>query len=109
MQVWVSFIAGFVLISQVSMHTFGLVQSKLFPFYFYCLLGADAVNLAIYAVYHPRELLDWHEGIQTLALKNTIWPSGVSDEVRCHRSLVYIARLRRTFKTTEGNIGHVGC
>ncbi len=46
------------------MHTFGLVQSKLFPIYFYCLLGANAVNLAIYAVYHPRELLDWHEGIQ---------------------------------------------
>ncbi|KAK2916812.1 hypothetical protein Q8A67_001186 [Cirrhinus molitorella] len=64
MQVWVSFIAGFVLISQVSMHTFGLVQSKLFPFYFYCLLGGNAVSLAIYAVYHPRELLDWHEGIQ---------------------------------------------
>ncbi|XP_056609251.1 transmembrane protein 205 [Triplophysa dalaica] len=64
MQVWVSFIAGFVLISQVSMHTFGLVQMKLFPFYFYCLLSGNAINLAIYAVYHPRELLDWHEGIQ---------------------------------------------
>ncbi|ROL51108.1 Transmembrane protein 205 [Anabarilius grahami] len=64
MQVWVSFIAGFVLISQVSMHTFGLVQSKLFPFYFYCLLGGNAINLSVYAVYHPRELLDWHEGIQ---------------------------------------------
>ncbi|KAI2665944.1 Ras-related protein Rab-3D [Labeo rohita] len=53
MQVWVSFIAGFVLISQVSMHTFGLVQSKLFPFYFYCLLGSNAVNLAIYAWFGP--------------------------------------------------------
>lgn len=103
MQVWVSFIAGntyilyscliflkiihndlfilsssgFVLISQVSMHTFGLVQSKLFPFYFYCLLGGNAVNLAVYAVYHPRELLDWHEGIQvksqnTFCIINTI-------------------------------------
>uniref|UniRef100_A0A8C1FKI4 Transmembrane protein 205 n=1 Tax=Cyprinus carpio carpio TaxID=630221 RepID=A0A8C1FKI4_CYPCA len=66
MQVWVSFIAGFVLISQVSMHTFGLVQSKLFPFYFNCLMGGNAVSLAIYAVYHPRELLDWHEGIQRI-------------------------------------------
>lgn len=56
--------SGFVLISQVSMHTFGLVQMKLFPFYFYCLLSGNAINLAIYAVYHPRELLDWHEGIQ---------------------------------------------
>lgn len=64
MQVWVSFIAGFVLVSQVTLHTFGLVQSKLFPWYFYCLLGSNTVNLGIYAVYHPRELLDWHESIQ---------------------------------------------
>ncbi|KAL6477075.1 hypothetical protein MHYP_G00155740 [Metynnis hypsauchen] len=64
MQVWVSFIAGFVLVSQVPLHTFGLVQSKLFPWYFYCLLGSNTVSLAIYAVYHPRELLDWHESIQ---------------------------------------------
>ncbi|KAL7860320.1 hypothetical protein AOLI_G00166690 [Acnodon oligacanthus] len=64
MQVWVSFIAGFVLVSQVPLHTFGLVQSKLFPWYFYCLLGSNTASLAIYAVYHPRELLDWHESIQ---------------------------------------------
>ncbi|XP_028841664.1 transmembrane protein 205 [Denticeps clupeoides] len=64
MQVWMSFISGFVLASQVTRHTFGLVQSKLFPFYFYSLLGSNVVNLAIYAVYHPRELLDWHETVQ---------------------------------------------
>ncbi|KAB5554004.1 hypothetical protein PHYPO_G00045110 [Pangasianodon hypophthalmus] len=64
MQVWVSFIAGYVLLSKVSVHTFGLVQSKLFPTYFYCLLGSNTVSLAIYAVYHPRELLNWHETIQ---------------------------------------------
>ncbi|XP_030646041.1 transmembrane protein 205 [Chanos chanos] len=64
MQVWVSFIAGFALVSQVTLHTFGLVQSKLFPVYFYSLLGSNFVSLAIYAVYHPRELLDWHESIQ---------------------------------------------
>ncbi|XP_062874791.1 transmembrane protein 205 [Trichomycterus rosablanca] len=64
MQVWVSFIAGFVLVSQVSLHTFGLVQSKLFPYYFFCVLGSNTVSLSIYAVYHPRELLDWHETIQ---------------------------------------------
>ncbi|KAL2101015.1 hypothetical protein ACEWY4_002776 [Coilia grayii] len=64
MQVWVSFIGGFVLVSQVTRHTFGLVQSKFFPVYFFSLLGSHFVNLAIYAVYHPRELLDWHEGVQ---------------------------------------------
>ncbi|XP_051243295.1 transmembrane protein 205 [Dicentrarchus labrax] len=64
MQVWVSFIAGFALVWQVTLHTFGLVQSKLFPVYFYCLIGSNAVSLAVYAVYHPRELLDWHESVQ---------------------------------------------
>lgn len=56
--------AGFALVKQVTLHTFGLVQSKLFPVYFYCLLGSNFVSLAVYAVYHPRELLDWHESLQ---------------------------------------------
>ncbi|KAL0993012.1 hypothetical protein UPYG_G00102150 [Umbra pygmaea] len=64
MQLWVSFIAGFALVKQVTRHTFGLVQSKLFPVYFYCLLGSNFISLAVYAVYHPRELLDWHESLQ---------------------------------------------
>lgn len=55
---------GFALVWQVTLHTFGLVQSKLFPVYFYCLLGSNFVSLAVYAVYHPRELLDWHESVQ---------------------------------------------
>ncbi|XP_028267774.1 transmembrane protein 205 [Parambassis ranga] len=64
MQVWVSFIAGFALVRQVTRHTFSLVQSKLFPFYFYSLLGSSFISLAVFAVYHPRELLDWHESVQ---------------------------------------------
>lgn len=56
--------AGFALVMQVTRHTFGLVQSKLFPVYFYCLMGSTFVSLAVYAVYHPRELLDWHESVQ---------------------------------------------
>ncbi|XP_041866664.1 transmembrane protein 205 isoform X2 [Melanotaenia boesemani] len=66
MQVWVSFIGGFALVRQVTLHTFGLVQSKLFPVYFYCLLGSNFVSLAVFAVYHPRELLEWHESLQLL-------------------------------------------
>uniref|UniRef100_A0A0B8RWP1 Transmembrane protein 205 n=1 Tax=Philothamnus irregularis TaxID=1899461 RepID=A0A0B8RWP1_9SAUR len=64
MQIWVTFIAGFVLFRTVSRHTFGLVQGKLFPFYFYTLLGCTFLNLAIFAAYHPRELLSTRETVQ---------------------------------------------
>ncbi|XP_020555212.1 transmembrane protein 205 [Oryzias latipes] len=78
MQVWVSFIAGFVLVTQVTRHTFGLVQSKLFPVYFYCLLGCNFVSLAVYAVYHPRELLDWHESVQILLFFVSLITAGLN-------------------------------
>ncbi|KAF1379048.1 hypothetical protein PFLUV_G00171960 [Perca fluviatilis] len=64
MQLWVSFIAGFALVRQVSRHTFGLVQSKLFPVYFHCLLASSAVSLAVFAAYQPTLLLDWHQSLQ---------------------------------------------
>ncbi|XP_034395350.1 transmembrane protein 205 [Cyclopterus lumpus] len=88
-QVWVSFIAGFALVRQVSRHTFGLVQSKLFPVYFHCLLGSNVVSLAVYAAYHPRELLDGHESVQmalyfaalVLAGLNARWLSPTATEL----------------------------
>uniref|UniRef100_A0A8C3SQK6 Transmembrane protein 205 n=1 Tax=Chelydra serpentina TaxID=8475 RepID=A0A8C3SQK6_CHESE len=64
MQIWVTFISGFVLIRSVSRHTFGLVQSKLFPFYFYTLVACAFLNLSIFAFYHPRELLSTMETLQ---------------------------------------------
>uniref|UniRef100_A0A452IX58 Transmembrane protein 205 n=1 Tax=Gopherus agassizii TaxID=38772 RepID=A0A452IX58_9SAUR len=54
----------FVLIRSVSRHTFGLVQSKLFPFYFYTLVACAFLNLSIFAYYHPRELLSVGETLQ---------------------------------------------
>ena len=45
---------GFALVRQVTRHTFGLVQSKLFPVYFYCLLAANLSSLVVYALYHAR-------------------------------------------------------
>uniref|UniRef100_A0A8C8SSK0 Transmembrane protein 205 n=1 Tax=Pelusios castaneus TaxID=367368 RepID=A0A8C8SSK0_9SAUR len=63
MQIWVTFISGFVLIRSVSRHTFGLVQSKIFPFYFSALIICAFLNLSIFACYHPRELLT---GLETL-------------------------------------------
>ncbi|XP_061438218.1 transmembrane protein 205 isoform X2 [Rhineura floridana] len=86
MQIWVTFIAGFVLFRGVNRHTFGLVQSKLFPFYFYTLLSCTFLNLAIFATYHPRELLSARETIEIvlfficliLAAVNASWLSQVT-------------------------------
>ncbi|XP_077118024.1 transmembrane protein 205 [Ranitomeya variabilis] len=64
MQCWVTFVAGFVMIRGVPRHMFGLVQSKLFPFYGHIVLGFSFLNLAIYAAYHPRELLSTTESVQ---------------------------------------------
>ncbi|CAH2272959.1 transmembrane 205 [Pelobates cultripes] len=64
MQCWVTFVAGFVLIRGVPRHTFGLVQSKLFPFYNHIVLVFSFLSLAVYATYHPRDLLSPGETVQ---------------------------------------------
>lgn len=114
MQIWVSFIAGmrrvghmlsyhgyhldasvrsgFALVQQVSRHTFGLVQSKLFPVYFYCLVGSSTVSLAVYAVFHPRELLDTHESIQVRPHDKV--PGSVSVRLMSWRSAVRLLSYR---------------
>ncbi|KAM8973453.1 transmembrane protein 205 [Pelodytes ibericus] len=66
MQFWVTFIAGFVLIRGVPRHTFGLVQSKLFPFYNHLVLSFSFLSLAVYAAYHPQDLLSPSETVQIL-------------------------------------------
>ena len=49
MQVWVTFISGFLLFRSLPRHTFGLVQSKVFPVYFHVSLGCAFINLCILA------------------------------------------------------------
>ncbi|XP_007168997.1 transmembrane protein 205 [Balaenoptera acutorostrata] len=49
MQMWVTFVSGFLLFRGLPRHTFGLVQSKLFPFYFHISMGCAFVNLCILA------------------------------------------------------------
>ncbi|KAM3845309.1 ras-related protein Rab-3D isoform 1-T2 [Vipera latastei] len=71
MQIWVTFISGFVLFRTVSRHNFGLVQGKLFPFYFYTLFGCTLLNLAIFAAYHPLELLSTRETVQMASANDT--------------------------------------
>lgn len=49
MQMWVTFASGFLLFRNLPRHTFGLVQSKLFPFYFHISMGCAFINLCIVA------------------------------------------------------------
>ncbi|KAG8540088.1 hypothetical protein GDO81_019871 [Engystomops pustulosus] len=64
MQCWVTFVAAIVMIRGLPRHTFGLVQSKLFPFYGHIIMGFSFLNLVVYATYHPRELLSTSESVQ---------------------------------------------
>ena len=55
---------GFVMDNHLNRHTFGFIQSRLFPFYHHMGSACAFFNLAIYAVYHPSDLLDEKEAFQ---------------------------------------------
>ncbi|KAF5914381.1 transmembrane protein 205 [Diceros bicornis minor] len=81
MQMWVTFASGFVLFRGVPRHTFGLVQSKLFPFYFHISMACAFVNLCILAPQRAWAQLTFWEASQlcllllslTLATINARW------------------------------------
>ncbi|XP_042602681.1 transmembrane protein 205-like [Cyprinus carpio] len=64
MQIWVTFIAGFVMDNNLNRHTFGFIQSRLFPFYLHIGSACAFFNLAIFAMYHPSNMLDDKEAFQ---------------------------------------------
>ncbi|XDA76465.1 hypothetical protein R6Z07F_006608 [Ovis aries] len=72
---------GFVLFRGLPRHTFGLVQSKLFPFYFHISMGCAFVNLCILASQCTWAQLTFWEASQlfllllslTLATVNARW------------------------------------
>ncbi|KAI5205670.1 transmembrane protein 205 [Manis pentadactyla] len=81
MQMWVTFVSGFLLFRGLPRHTFGLVQSKLFPFYFHICMGCAFINLCISAAQHTWAQLTFWESSQlgllvlslTLAAINARW------------------------------------
>ncbi|XP_064415743.1 transmembrane protein 205 [Latimeria chalumnae] len=95
MQFWVTFVAGFVLVTSVSWHTFGLVQSKLLPYYLYLVLGCAFLNLTIYAVYHPRELLSTQEAIQIGLYFTCVVLTTMNAQWFCQSMVEYLARMQR--------------
>ncbi|NXM69566.1 TM205 protein, partial [Serilophus lunatus] len=54
MQIWVTFVAGFVMSRCLPRHTFGFIQSKLFPYYFHISSTCAFLNLTLFAMCHPQ-------------------------------------------------------
>ncbi|XP_053439301.1 transmembrane protein 205 isoform X2 [Nycticebus coucang] len=74
-------LSGFLLFRGLPRHTFGLVQSKLFPFYFHTSMGCAFINLCILVSQHAWAQLTFLEASQlcllflslTLAAINARW------------------------------------
>ncbi|XP_008572017.1 PREDICTED: transmembrane protein 205 isoform X2 [Galeopterus variegatus] len=81
MQMWVTFVSGFLLFRHLSRHTFGQVQSKLFPLYFHISMACSFINLCILVPQHTWAQLTFWDGSQlcllllslTLATINARW------------------------------------
>lgn len=50
--------------NHLNRHTYGFIQSRLVPFYLHLGSVGAFVNLAIYALYHPSDMLDDREAFQ---------------------------------------------
>ncbi|XP_054616499.1 transmembrane protein 205 isoform X1 [Dunckerocampus dactyliophorus] len=82
MQIWLVFIAGSALVWQVTRRTSGQVNrdDKDITVYFYRLLGSHFISLAIYAGYHPWELLDAHATVQLVLYFVALIMAGVNTQ-----------------------------
>ncbi|KAM4896322.1 transmembrane protein 205 [Sylvia borin] len=66
MQVWVTFVAGFVMSRHLPRHTFGSIQRELFPYYFHISSTCAFLNLTLFAMSHPSERLGEEHTTQTI-------------------------------------------
>uniref|UniRef100_A0A7N9D4T0 Transmembrane protein 205 n=1 Tax=Macaca fascicularis TaxID=9541 RepID=A0A7N9D4T0_MACFA len=73
MQMWVTFVSGFLLFRGLPRHTFGLAQSKLFPFYFHISMGCAFINLCILASQHAWAQLTFWEASQVRDFDQAWW------------------------------------
>ncbi|XP_006258655.1 transmembrane protein 205 [Alligator mississippiensis] len=96
MQIWVTFVSGFVMGSHLTRHTFGFIQSRLFPYYLHIGSACAFFNLTIFAMYHPSELLNEEEATQitvffvcvTVAALNAQWFGQITSEIMADMHLV---------------------
>ncbi|NXI58483.1 TM205 protein, partial [Chloroceryle aenea] len=89
MQIWVTFLAGFVMSNHLPRHTFGFIQRKLFPYYFHIVSACAFFNLTLFATYHPYELLSDEQTTQIIvfficvaaSVLNTQWFGRVTSDI----------------------------
>uniref|UniRef100_A0A8C8B621 TMEM205-like domain-containing protein n=1 Tax=Otus sunia TaxID=257818 RepID=A0A8C8B621_9STRI len=56
MQIWVTFVAGFVMGSHLPRHTFGFIQRQLFPYYFHIVSACAFLNLTLNLIHGGCEM-----------------------------------------------------
>ncbi|CAN0271477.1 unnamed protein product [Bubo scandiacus] len=96
MQIWVTFVAGFVMGSHLPRHTFGFIQRQLFPYYFHIVSACAFLNLTLFAMYHPSELLSDEQTTQIItffvcvaaSVLNTQWFGQVTSDIVADMHLV---------------------
>nr|XP_021397730.1 transmembrane protein 205 [Lonchura striata domestica] len=96
MQVWVTFVAGFVMSRHLPRHTFGSIQRELFPYYFHISSTCAFLNLTLFAMSHPSERLSKENMTQTIiflvciaaSVLNTQWFGQVASDTVAELQLV---------------------
>ncbi|XP_071421548.1 transmembrane protein 205 [Pithys albifrons albifrons] len=96
MQVWVTFVAGFVMSRRLPRHTFGFIQRELFPYYFHISSTCAFLNLTLFAMYHPSERLSEEHTTQIIvffvciaaSVLNTQWFGQVTSDIVADLHLV---------------------
>ncbi|XP_023648587.1 transmembrane protein 205 [Paramormyrops kingsleyae] len=96
MQIWVTFISGFVMGNSLNRHTYGFIQSRLFPFYLHIGSACAFFNLTIFSMYHPYELLNEKDTFQliiffvcvTVAAINSQWFGQMTSEMMADMHLI---------------------
>ncbi|NXO61695.1 TM205 protein, partial [Phainopepla nitens] len=96
MQVWVTFVAGFVMSRHLPRHTFGSIQRELFPYYFHISSTCAFLNLTLFAMSHPSERLGEEHATQitvflvciAASVLNTQWFGQVTSDTVAELQLV---------------------
>ncbi|KAM6415053.1 transmembrane protein 205 [Rhynochetos jubatus] len=96
MQIWVTFVAGFVMGSRLPRHTYGFIQRELFPYYFHIGSACAFLNLTLFAMYHPSELLSEEQTTQIIvffvcvaaSVLNTQWFGQAASDIAADMRLV---------------------
>ncbi|NXF82938.1 TM205 protein, partial [Sclerurus mexicanus] len=96
MQIWMTFVAGFVMSRRLPRHTFGFIQRELFPYYFHISSTCAFLNLTLFAMYHPSERLSEEHTTQIVvffvciaaSVLNTQWFGQVTSDIVADLHLV---------------------